>query len=63
MLERGYLAGPAIYVTMAHTDKIIDKHAGAVGEVFAEIADALKKEEVKKRLKGPVVHSGFSRLL
>ncbi len=63
MLERGYLAGPAIYVTMAHTDKIIDKHAGAVGEVFAEIAEALKKDEVEKRLKGPVVHSGFSRLL
>jgi glutamate-1-semialdehyde 2,1-aminomutase len=62
-LERGYLAGLSISVTLAHTDRVIGRYAGAIDEVFAEIADALEKDEVKKRLKGPVAHSGFQRLL
>ncbi len=63
MLERGYLADLAIYVTLAHTDEIIAEYAQAIDEVFAGIADALEKDEVEKRLKGPVAHSGFRRLL
>jgi len=63
MLERGFLAGPSIYVSLAHTDDIIDKYVAAVDEVFGEIADALRKGDVQERLKGPVAHSGFRRLL
>jgi len=63
MLERGFLATLAIYVTLAHTDEVVEMYAEAIDEVFAELAEALERGEVKKRLKGPVVHSGFRRLL
>ena len=63
MLERGFLAGAGLYATLAHTDEVIDLYGEAIDAVFAEIADALRKDDVKKRLKGPVAHSGFSRLV
>ena len=63
MLERGFLAGLTISITLAHTDEVIDMYAAAIDEVFAEISDALRKGDVKDRLKGPVAHSGFRRLL
>ena len=63
MLERGFLAGTAIYATTAHTDEIIDFYGEAVDEVFAEIADALNNDEVNKRLKGRPAVFGFERLV
>jgi len=63
MLERGFLGRLGIQVSLAHTDGIMEEYAAAIDEVFAEIADALAKGEVEKRLKGPVAHSGFRRLL
>ena len=63
MLERGILAAQAIYVSLAHTDELIDIYLQAIDEVFAEIGEALSKGKVEKRLKGPVAHSGFRRLL
>jgi glutamate-1-semialdehyde 2,1-aminomutase len=63
MLERGFLAGGLIYVTLAHTEPIIDKFAAALDETFALLADALRKGDVEKRLKGPPAHTGFKRLI
>jgi len=63
MLERGFLAGTSIYPTMAHTEEIVSLYGEAIDEVFGEIADALASGDVKARLKGPVAHSGFRRLL
>jgi glutamate-1-semialdehyde 2,1-aminomutase len=63
MLERGFLAGTSIYPTLAHTDEIVGRYGEAIDEVFAEIAAALTTGDVKARLKGPVAHSGFSRLV
>jgi glutamate-1-semialdehyde 2,1-aminomutase len=63
MLERGFLANTAIYVALAHTDAIIGKYLKAVDEVFGEIADALRHDDVAQKLHGPVAHSGFKRLL
>lgn len=63
MLGQGFLAGISIYPTLAHTDEIIDLYGKAVDAVFAEISDALEKGNVRERLKGPVAHSGFRRLL
>jgi glutamate-1-semialdehyde 2,1-aminomutase len=64
MLERGYLAGTSIYVTNAHTPALLDNYAEAVTIVFSEIGDVLRKSPTGLRecLKGPVAHSGFSRL-
>jgi len=63
MLERGFLAGYSIYPTMAHTEEIISLYGRAIDEVFGEIANALSTGNIKARLKGPVAHSGFRRLV
>ncbi|MHB8897592.1 MAG: aminotransferase class III-fold pyridoxal phosphate-dependent enzyme [Thermoguttaceae bacterium] len=63
MLQRGILAAHAIYVSMAHTAERIDIYLRAIDEVFAELGDALRLGDVEKRLRGPVAHSGFRRLL
>ena len=63
MLERGFLAGPSIYPTLAHTAEIVSLYGEAIDAVFCEIADALAAGDVEARLKGPVAHSGFRRLL
>jgi hypothetical protein len=63
MLERGFLAGNSVYATLAHTDEILGLYGEAIGGVFAEIADALAAGDVQTRLKGPVAHTGFTRLI
>ena len=62
-LERGFLAGPAVYATLAHTDEILGLYGEAIDEVFAQVADALAAGEVRRQLKGPVAHTGFTRLI
>jgi len=63
MLDRGILGGTAFSPTMAHTDALMDMFSEAVDEVFAQIAEALDAGEVRERLRGPVAHSSFQRLL
>jgi glutamate-1-semialdehyde aminotransferase len=63
MLKRGFLAGPAIYPTLAHTEDIVAQYADALDGVFAELAEALDKNDVTGRLEGPPAHQGFRRLL
>jgi glutamate-1-semialdehyde 2,1-aminomutase len=62
MLERGYLATNAFYVTYAHQPSHLKTYNKEVEEVFGLLAKAIEKEEVEKLLKGPVAHSGFQRL-
>ncbi|MCP4641732.1 MAG: aminotransferase class III-fold pyridoxal phosphate-dependent enzyme [bacterium] len=63
MLKRGFLAGCAMYATLAHTDEIIDRFETALDDVFGELAEALETDSVVERLQGPPAHSGFRRLL
>lgn len=63
LLDRGFLANTAIYVSLAHTPEIIGAYEDAVNEVFGEIATALQADDVAARLRGPVAHSGFRRLV
>ena len=62
MLEKGYLATTAFYVSYAQKDKEVDGYLRATEEVFSKIARAVKTGEAKQLLKGPVCHSGFARL-
>jgi len=62
MLDRDYLANVAFYGTYAHTPQIIDKYLLALDEAFGVLSNAIKTNDVKKRLRGPVAHTGFSRL-
>ena len=64
LLERNYLAGTAVYVTYAHTPPILAGYETAVSGAFQEMAVLLKQspESLQARLKGPLAHTGFSRL-
>jgi glutamate-1-semialdehyde 2,1-aminomutase len=63
LLERGYLASTLVYVTYAHTTALLDQYESAVSAVFSEIAELLKSgASVQGALRGPLVHTGFSRL-
>lgn len=63
MLDRGFLAGPSLYPTLAHTDAIVERYGEAIDAVFREIASVLAAGgDVAVRLRGPVAHSGFRRL-
>lgn len=63
MLKRGFLATDHVYVCLAHDEQSVDQYDRAVGEVFGEIADALRADDVASRLIGLVAQKGFRRLM
>ncbi len=62
MLDRGILAGSGFYAMYAHTDAHVDRYLAAVREIFPELKKAIDNRSVRQLLRGPVAHSGFSRL-
>jgi glutamate-1-semialdehyde aminotransferase len=62
MLKKGYLTSGKFYSMYAHKLSDIDSYLTAVSEVFDALAEAVRKGEVEKQLKGPVAHRGFHRL-
>ena len=62
MLERGFLASTLFYSSYAHTPQIVANYAQKTDEAFAVIAEALQNGKAEGMLKGPVCHSGFTRL-
>jgi glutamate-1-semialdehyde 2,1-aminomutase len=63
LLELGYLASPSVYMTYAHTTRLLEDYDQVVTKVFSEIGQLIKKPgNLGQYLKGPVAHSGFSRL-
>lgn len=63
MLAEGFLASNGLYVSLSHTDEIIDKYLEAVEMVFKKIAGInTKHEKIIDYLNGAVCHSGFERL-
>lgn len=62
MLAKGYLLGAAVYTTYAYSDEVIDQFIADSDSVFAMIKEALNIGDIKKYLKGDVIHAGFKRL-
>ena len=62
MLERGFLATNAFYVTYAHTGKQISDYGDKLMEVFDILSREIERGTVEDSLKGEVAHSGFARL-
>ena len=62
MLQRGFLTGDGMFVSLPHTEAVIDEYEVAMDEVFGEIAAALCAGEVSERIAGPVARPGFVRL-
>jgi len=62
MLRRGFLASGSVYVSHAHTEKLVKRYLSAVDDVFGLLAKAIVKKKVTAMLQGGVAHSGFQRL-
>lgn len=62
MLEQGFLATDAFYVSYAHATKDVDSYLKALDKTFFFMAKAIKEGNPARYLKGPVCHSGFKRL-
>lgn len=62
MLERGFLASNSFYAMYAHQFEHVDAYLDAADKAFAEIAVALERGEVEKRLEGKPSSVGFKRL-
>jgi glutamate-1-semialdehyde 2,1-aminomutase len=62
MLAKGYLAGTSVYTCTEHTPEIVDGYFEALDPVFALIRECEGGRDVMGLLKGPVAHSGFTRL-
>ncbi|QDU11165.1 aminotransferase class III-fold pyridoxal phosphate-dependent enzyme [Gimesia aquarii] len=62
MLNHGFLAGGAFNASLAHEPRHVEAYLAALDEVFAELATAIQDGEIRKRIGGPVKHTGFARL-
>ncbi len=62
MLEQGFLASNLCYVMYAHTSEHVNQYLGAVEKAFREIADAISKNDIEKRMKGAPSSTGFKRI-
>jgi len=62
MLGKGYLAGNSLYVSIAHTQDIVNAYFAELDPVFGLIRDCEEGRDVMNLLKGPVCHAGFRRL-
>lgn len=63
MLERGFLAAGSCSLTWAHQPEHVERYLRALDDVFAELKLAVLAGDIHFRLKGPVKHSGFKRLV
>ena len=62
MLAKGYLAGTSVYTCIEHTPQVVDDYFHALEPVFSLIRECEDGRDVATLLKGPIAHSGFSRL-
>lgn len=62
MLSKGYLAGTSIYVSIAHTDKILDNYYEILNRIFKTISECENGKNIDDFLNGPICHTGFKRL-
>jgi glutamate-1-semialdehyde 2,1-aminomutase len=62
MLRRGFLAAGGFNAMLAHEPRHVDAYLAALDEVFGELAEAVRENDISARIGGPVKHTGFARL-
>ena len=64
MLKKGYLATNGIYLSTAHSEKIINEYLNALDPIFKKFLSVkiIAIILIDILLDGPVCHSGFKRL-
>jgi len=65
LLDRGFLAGGYFNAMLAHEPRHVDAYLAAFAEVCRELRDAVGEspEALRRRIGGPVRHTGFARLV
>ena len=61
MLDNGYLAGPNLYASIAHTPEILEAYMSAMTSVFESLA-SFDDEILRTQLPDGVAQAGFKRL-
>lgn len=62
MLKRGFIAGNALYSSLAHTEEVLNRYAENLDHVFADIAKSDSTSGLERRLDSGPAQSGFQRL-
>ena len=62
MLKRGFLASTAIYLSIAHTNKILKKYFITMNEILKNLSIKIKNKELKKNYKLKEAKQDFGRL-
>jgi glutamate-1-semialdehyde aminotransferase len=63
MLKLGFLAATGFYVSLAHTEEIIDEYLNAYETVFVKIEDIISNNKnIEDYLEDEICHAGFERL-
>lgn len=62
MLKRGYLGAPSVYLSLAHTEDVIDTYLETADEVFAMMAEAAKSGDIAGYLETAPRSDAFNRL-
>jgi len=62
MLKRDFLASTLIFVSIAHSRKIVEAFLHAAEEVTDLISSAQQAGNLESLLEGPVCHAGFTRV-
>ena len=62
MLKRNILATNSVYLSVTHSDKILDRYLNELDKVFDLIGKHQKNKDFHKLLNGPSAQLGFKRL-
>jgi glutamate-1-semialdehyde 2,1-aminomutase len=62
MLKKGYLASNCLYMSIAHSDSILDQYFENLSQVFKLIKECEDGRSVEDLLQGDICHGGFRRL-
>ena len=62
MLEKGFLAGNSVYLSISHSTEIISNFFEQLDPIFGLIKDCEEGRDVMSLLKGPVCDTGFKRI-
>jgi glutamate-1-semialdehyde 2,1-aminomutase len=62
MLKKGFLAANCVYVSVAHSEQVINSYFENLSGIFELIKECENGRDIFSVLDGPVCHSGFNRL-
>jgi glutamate-1-semialdehyde aminotransferase len=62
MLDGGFLASKSVYVSLSHTEPLVNDYLENVDEAFGTIEKSLSKNNISELLRGPVAGAEFKRL-